>query len=164
MTFKQSASNQNPDPDPTPDPQLRNIAGQATASTSFISDWENINALNDGVDPSSSSDRSGAVYGNWPETGSQWVQYVFNENHTISSCDVYWFKDGQGIDVPASYRIMYWDGAAWQEVANAKGLGTKTNQYNTTTFTPITTNGISIIMDSKGTSSTGILEWKVNGN
>lgn len=164
MTFKQAASNQNPDPDPNPDPQVTNIAGQATASTSFVSDWESINALNDGVDPSSSNDRSGAVYGNWPETGSQWVQYVFNENHTISSCDVYWFKDGQGIDVPSSYRIMYWDGAAWQNVPNAKGLGTKTNQYNTTTFTPITTNGISIIMDSKGSSSTGIIEWKVNGN
>lgn len=159
MTFIQSSSNQNPNPNP----ELTNIAGQATPSASYVSDWETISALNDGIDPASSSDRSGAVYGNWPETGTQWVQYVFPKNYTISSCDLYWFKDGQGIDVPASYSILYWDGNAWQDVKNPKGLGTKTNQYNTTAFTPVSTNGITITMDSKGSSSTGILEWKVYG-
>ena len=159
MTFVQSASNQNPDPDP--EPQFKNIAGLAAATASYVSDWENISALNDGIDPADSNDRSGAVYGNWPETGSQWVQYTFNENHTITGCDVYWFKDGQGIDVPASYYIYYWDGSAWQEIQNPEGLGTKINQYNTTTFTPVNTRAVSIVMDSNGTSSTGILEWKV---
>ena len=60
--------------------QVTNIAGQATASASYVSDWEKISALNDGVDPSSSSDKSGAVYGNWPKTGTQWVQYIFDKN------------------------------------------------------------------------------------
>ena len=82
---------------------------------------------------------------------------------TISSSDVYWFKDGQGIDVPASYRISYWDGQAWQDVKNPKGLGTEINKYNTTTFTPVSTNAIAIQMDSKGSNSTGIIEWKVYG-
>lgn len=157
MTFIQSASSQ------TPDPQFTNIAGQASASASYVSDWEDIRALNDGIEPLNSGDRSGPVYGNWPEKGTQWVQYVFPENHTISSCDIYWFKDGQGIDVPASYQILYWDGTAWQNVKNPKGLGTQINKYNTTTFTPVTTNGIAITMDSKENSSTGILEWKVYG-
>lgn len=160
MTFVQSFSQQDPDPDP----QLKNIAGQATPTTSYVSDWENIRALNDGIDPANSNDRSSIVYGNWPETGSQWVQYNFNEIHTITGCDVYWFRDGQGIDVPASYHIYYWDGSAWQEIQNSKGLGTKINQYNTTTFTPVNTYAISMVMDSNGTSSTGILEWKVYGN
>ncbi|AAK76811.1 M6 family metalloprotease-like protein [Clostridium acetobutylicum] len=140
-----------------------NIAGQATASTSYVSDWESISALNDGKDPTSSNDRSGAVYGNWPKTGSQWIEYQFNKPFTISSCDVYWFKDGQGIDVPASYTILYWDGSAWQYVKNPKGLGTAINKYNTTTFTPVTTNAIAIQMESNGNYSTGILEWKVFG-
>jgi hypothetical protein len=140
-----------------------NIAGQATPSTSYVSDWENISALNDGRDPTSSNDRSSAVYGNWPKTGSQWVEYQFNKQFTISSCDVYWFKDGQGIDVPASYNIVYWDGSAWQYVKNPKGLGTEINKYNTTTFTPVITNAIAIQMNSNGNYSTGILEWKVYG-
>jgi M6 family metalloprotease-like protein len=164
MTFVQASSGTTPTQPTTPDTSKgTNIAGQAAASTSYVSDWEKISALNDGVDPSSSSDRSGAVYGNWPETGTQWVQYTFNKNVTISSCDVYWFKDGQGIDVPASYRISYWDGTAWQDVKNPKGLGTEINKYNTTTFTPVSTNAITIQMDSNGSSSTGILEWKVYG-
>jgi M6 family metalloprotease-like protein len=159
MTFVQSASGST-----TPDtPQLTNIAGQATASASYVSDWEDISALNDGIDPTSSNDRSSTVYGNWPETGQQWVQYNFNQEFTISSSDVYWFKDGQGIDVPASYSIYYWDGYEWKQVNNPTGLGTKTNQYNTTTFTPVKTIAISIVMESKVNYSTGILEWKVYG-
>lgn len=159
MTFVQSASGSTT---PTT-PQLINIAGQATATTSYVSDWESISALNDGIDPSSSDDRSGSVYGNWPETGQQWVQYDFDKEFNISSCDVYWFKDGQGIEVPASYSIYYWDGSEWKLVDNPKGLGTKTNQYNTTTFTPVKTTAISIVMESKANYSTGILEWKVYG-
>lgn len=138
-----------------------NLAGQATASTSYCSTWETTSALNDGVDPTSSADRSSTVYGNWPETGTQWVEYDFNQKYKISSCDVYWFKDGGGIDVPASYKITYWNGSAWVPVANPKGLGVAVDKYNTTKFTSVTTNKIRIEMTSKGTSSTGILEWKL---
>ncbi|WP_160690428.1 M6 family metalloprotease domain-containing protein [Clostridium sp. C2-6-12] len=165
MTFvqgKAGSSTTDPTTDPTKPSTGKNIAGQATPSTSYVSSWESINALNDGIDPTSSNDRSAAVYGNWPETGTQWVQYLFNNNVTISNCQVYWFKDGQGIDVPSSYKISYWDGSAWQEVKNAKGYGTEINKYNTTTFTPVSTNAIAIQMTSNGSSSTGILEWKVS--
>lgn len=159
MTFVQGA-----DGSTTPTtPQLSNIARQATATSSYVSSWENISALNDGIEPSSSGDRSSLVYGNWHETGQQWVQYVFDKEYTISSCDVYWFKDGQGIDVPASYIIYYWDGTEWKQVSNPKGLGTSTNQYNSTTFAPVKAYAISIIMESKANYSTGILEWKVFG-
>ncbi|BCZ45872.1 metalloprotease [Clostridium gelidum] len=158
MTFVQASSGTTPDTSAG-----KNIAGQATASASYVSDWEKISALNDGVNPSSSIDKSSGVYGNWPKTGTQWVQYIFDKNFSISSTDVYWFKDGQGVDVPASYRITYWDGQAWQDVKNPKGLGTEINKYNTTTFTPVSTNAIAIQMDSNGSSSTGIIEWKVNG-
>jgi M6 family metalloprotease-like protein len=171
MTFVQGTSGSSTTPttpttptEPTqPASSDTNIAEQATASASYVSDWEKISALNDGAKPLNSSDKSSGVYGNWPKTDTQWVQYTFDKNVTISSIDVYWFKDGQGIDVPASYRISYWDGQAWQDVKNPKGLGTEINKYNTTTFTPISTNAIAIQMDSNGSSSTGIIEWKVYG-
>ncbi len=143
-------------------PTANNIAPKATASTSYCSSWESISALNDGYDPSSSNDRSHSVYGNWPETGTQWVQYDFSQKYTISQCDIYWFKDGQGIDVPSSYKIQYWSGSKWVNVKNASGLKTAVNQYNTTTFNPVTTKSIRIQMESNG-KSTGILEWKVQG-
>ncbi|WP_143315941.1 DUF6055 domain-containing protein [Clostridium sp. HBUAS56017] len=138
-----------------------NIASKAVVSTSYCSEWENISALNDSFDPINSNDRSHAVYGNWPETGTQWVQYKFDKKYTISQSDVYWFKDNGGIDVPKSYKIQYWNGNKWVDVKNAVGYGTAINQYNTTTFTPVTTNSIRIQVVSNGSASTGILEWKV---
>lgn len=143
-------------------PTTNNIAPKAIASTSYCSSWESISALNDGYDPKSSDDRTHSVYGNWPETGTQWVQYDFSQNYTISQCDIYWFKDGQGIDVPSSYKIQYWNGSKWVNVKNASGLKTAVNQYNTTTFNPVTTKSIRIQMESNE-KSTGILEWTVQG-
>ncbi|MDS0524489.1 M6 family metalloprotease domain-containing protein [Clostridium sp. SHJSY1] len=158
MTFVKSG-NTTPTTDPTT--EKTNIALNSTATTSYCSDWENISALNDGFIPTNSNDRAHAVYGNWPKTDSQWVQYVFDKEYTISSTDVYWFKDGGGIDVPSSYRILYWDGSQWLDVPNAKGLKTLTNKFNTTTFNPINTNAIAIQMESNNSASTGILEWRV---
>lgn len=145
--------------------QLSNVALGATPSTSYCSSWENINALNDGHDPSNSNDRSYLVYGNWDNPGTtQWVQYDFSSNFTISKCDVYWFDDNQGIDLPASCSIQYWNGSAWVNVGNPIGLGVLGNQYNTTTFTAVSTNRIRLNITAKSSYSTGILEWKVWGN
>ena len=52
-----------------------NLALVATSSTSFVSGHETITALNDGATPANSNDKSHGAYGNWPRTGTQWVQY-----------------------------------------------------------------------------------------
>lgn len=171
MTFVQGNSNSGSSTTPTTPTQptnpdtnkSTNIAGQATASSSYTSDWASTTALNDGNNPSNSNDTGAGVYSNYPNVGTQSVQYVFPKNFTISSCDVYWYDNGAGMQVPASYQILYWDGSAWQYAPNQKGLGTEINKYNTTTFDPISTNAIAIQMTSKETSATGILEWKVYG-
>lgn len=148
----------------TPGNQSENIALKGTPSTSFCSSWEDVTAINDGYDPTSSSDRSHKVYGNWDNAGTtQWLEYDFADNYTISSSDVYWFDDNQGIDLPASCSMQYWNGTSWVNISDAKGLGVEGNKYNTTTFSPITTNKIRLNMTAKSGSSTGVLEWKVNG-
>ncbi len=142
-----------------------NIAPLGTPSTSFCSSWESIAALNDGYTPTSSNDRTYAVYGNWDNPGStQWVQYDFSQNATISKCEVYWFDDDEGIDLPASCAIKYWNGTAWVAVSNPSGLGVAGNTFNTTTFTAVTTNRIRLEITAKATYSTGILEWRVWGS
>ncbi|UTR15807.1 hypothetical protein MM221_04300 [Salipaludibacillus sp. LMS25] len=67
---------------------------------------ESINAVNDGYEPLHSNDRRYPVYGNWPETRTQWVQYTFNITYTIVQSDIYWFKDNLGIGAPTSYKIL----------------------------------------------------------
>lgn len=151
---------------PSEDTDVINIASKASVSTSYCSSWESIEALNDGYTPVNSNDRNHKVYGNWPETGTQWVQYNFDNSYIISKCDIYWFKDWfkdwGGIDVPSSYKIKYWDGSAWKTVKKAVGLGTLADTFNTTTFTPVKTNAIRIEMNSNSNgASTGILEWSV---
>lgn len=140
------------------------VAPQGTATTSFVSAWESLAGLNDGYAPTSSNDRGHAVYGNWDNPGTtQWVQYDFSSAKTLSSTAIYWFDDDQGIDLPASYTIQYWNGTAWVNVASPSGLGLLPNQYNTTTFTPVSTTKIRVNVTAKSTFSTGIESWRVFG-
>ncbi|OXM83922.1 hypothetical protein CF651_23185 [Paenibacillus rigui] len=140
------------------------IAPQGTATTSFVSSWESLAGLNDGYAPTSSNDRGHPVYGNWDNPGTtQWVQYDFASARTISSTDIYWFDDDQGIDLPASYTLQYWNGTAWVNVANPSGLGIAANQYNTTTFTPVSTTKFRVNITAKAAYSTGMESWKVYG-
>ncbi|MFD1179431.1 DUF5695 domain-containing protein [Paenibacillus puldeungensis] len=146
---------------------VTDIALLATASTSFVSSWESLAGLNDGYTPLNSNDRGHPVYGNWdnPNT-TQWVQYEWDKSYKIDRVDVYWFDDNQGIDLPASYTIQYWDGSAWVNVSGASGsgYGLLPDQYNTTTFTPVATNKIRLNVVAKPTTSTGIESWKVYGS
>lgn len=147
----------------TPVDTSNNIASKATVSSSYCSSWESNDALNDGYDPTSSEDRAHAVYGNWPETGEQYVQYTFDQNYDISSTAVYWFCDNGGILAPKSCKIQYLDGTQWKNVKNASGCGTSLNTFNITTFDTVTTKAIRLIITSNGNASTGILEWRVFG-
>lgn len=150
--------------DPAATPTPTNIAGQATASTSFVSSWESLAGLNDGYSPTGSNDRGHPVYGNWDNPGTtQWVQYDFAQAKTLSKAEVYWFDDDQGIDLPASCSFQYWNGSAWVNVGSPSGLGVLGNQFNVTTFAPVTTTKIRLNVTAKAGYSSGIEQWRVYG-
>ncbi|HKD86095.1 MAG TPA: beta-L-arabinofuranosidase domain-containing protein [Terriglobales bacterium] len=138
-----------------------NLAKVATPSASFTSGDTKLSALNDGFDPRGSRDRSHGAFGTWPHTAPQWVQYEWSRPVTTDRIDIYWWADGQGVAVPASSKIAYWNGSAFVPVANAKGLGLDANSYNTTTFDTVTTDKLRLEITSDGTHAIGILEWKV---
>lgn len=138
-----------------------NLALIARPSTSFVSGHETLSAINDGFTPAHSDDKSHGAYGNWPRTGTQWVQYEWDKPISTDKIEVYWFDDSRGVRLPKSYRILYWDGNQFVLVPNAKGLGTEKNKFNVTTFSEITTTKIRLELDSQETFSTGILEWRV---
>ena len=138
-----------------------NLAVVATPSSSFISGDTAVTALNDNYSPRSSRDNRRGSYGNWPRTGTQWVQYEWTKPISTKQMDVYWWADGQGVGLPAACRVLYWDGNNFVPVANANGFGVTGNKFNTTTFDEITTTKLRLEMDSNGQLSTGILGWKV---
>lgn len=138
-----------------------NLAVVAKASTSFVSAHETLGALNDGQTPAHSDDKSHGAYGNWPQTGTQWVQYEWSQPIKCNRMDIYWFDDQRGVRLPKACRLKTWDGSAWVAVPNAEGLGLAKNRFNTTNFPELTTTKLRLEFDGAERSSTGILEWRV---
>jgi DUF1680 family protein len=138
-----------------------NLAKVATPSAANASGDTKLSALNDGFDPSSSHDHSHPVFGTWPHTEPQWVQYDWSKPVTTNRVEIYWWVDGQGVGAPASYKVSYWNGSAFVPVVNAKGFGINANTFNSTTFDAVKTDKLRIDIVSDGTHSPGILEWKV---
>lgn len=140
---------------------LVNLATKATASTSFVSSWERLSALNDGFEPANSADKTHTAYGNWSgETlgVTSWVQYDWNVVQMIKSVSVYWFADGGGVLLPTQAYIEYWDGTEWKSGGDIGFEGDKFNSVNV----DFSTSKLRLSM-TNGTVATGILELKVIG-
>ena len=142
-------------------PARANLALVAAASTSYVSGHETITALNDGSSPAHSDDKSAGAYGNWPRTGTQWVQYDWSQPIQTDRIEVYWFDDQRGVRLPVACRLKQWDGTSFVAVPGATGLGLEANRFNVTSFPAVTTTRLRLEFDGQETFSTGLLEWRV---
>jgi hypothetical protein len=145
---------------PQPDP---NLALQATAACSFTSSWESCAAINNGDEPTSSNfgaPNAGNRWGTWPNQGEQWAELQWSSTQTVSRAQVYFFDDGQGIDLPASWRLQSWNGSAYVDVPGSSGYPVAANQYNTVTFTAVSTTRLRVLLQSASGFSVGLLEVK----
>ncbi|WP_327584243.1 discoidin domain-containing protein [Nonomuraea sp. NBC_00507] len=145
---------------PEPNP---NLALQATPSASYTSSWESVAAVNDGIDPPSSNDTVNPRWGCWPETGQQWVDLTWSSARTLNRAEVYFFDDDQGIDMPASWKLQYWNGSAYVDVPGASAYTLTKNAYNNVTFTATSTTRLRVLLTGNGSSSVGLLEVKAYG-
>jgi hypothetical protein len=137
-----------------------NVAPLATASTSYVSPWETIAALNDGYTPANSNDKSHGAYGNWDNPNStQWVQYDWSQTYKVSSIQVYWFNDNGGVLTPTTASAQYWNGSAWVNLGN---VPLATNAFNTLAVNNVNMTRLRVSMLNT-TQSTGLLEWRVLG-
>jgi uncharacterized protein len=82
----------------------------------------------------------------------------------VSSVDVYWFDDtGSGeCRTPASWRVLYKDGAEWKPVEATGAYGIEKDRYNRLAFKPVTTSGLRLEVTLQPQWSAGIQEWKLN--
>lgn len=139
-----------------------NLAKVAKPSALYTSGDTRVSALNDGNVPANSGDAEKGMYGNWPRTDTQWVQYEWSQPVTTNKIDVFWWIDGQGVGAPKACRLLYWTGKAFVPVPNVRGLGIKGDVFNTTTFDKVVTDKLRLEIVSDGTLSTGLLEWQVH--
>ena len=100
-----------------------NLAPWAAASTSFVSGHESLAAINDGFEPGGVNDHRHGAYGNWPQTGTQWVQYEWSRPISTAKIDVYWLDDARGVRLPKACRLLYWDGNAFVPVEACRRAG-----------------------------------------
>ncbi|MEU7835278.1 Ig domain-containing protein [Nonomuraea sp. NPDC049129] len=134
-----------------------NLATSATPSASYTSPWESIAAINDGIDPPSSNDTVNRRWGTWPNTGAQWAELTWPAAQTIRSADVYFFDDNDGVRLPASWKLQYWNGTAYVDIPGT--YPTVLNAYNHVTFTGVNTTKLRVALQS-GQASVGLLEVK----
>ncbi|MGN9845948.1 Ig domain-containing protein [Nonomuraea sp. H19] len=134
-----------------------NVAGSATPSASYTSPWESVAAINDGIDPPSSNDTVNRRWGTWPNTGTQWAELTWPSAQTLRSADVYFFDDGDGVRLPASWKLQYWNGSAYADIPAT--YPTTLNAYNKVTFPPVSTTRLRVALQS-GQASVGLLEVK----
>jgi len=144
-----------------------NLARTATVTTSFVSGWENLLAVNDGVSSTSSMTKpSAGAYGNWNGESFyntyNWVQYEWSKAHKLLSTDVYWWIDNTatpavGISKPTDAYVEYWNGASWIRFGN---IGIVLNRFNSIDLGVITSK---IRLNMVSGAATGIIEWKVTG-
>jgi len=138
-----------------------NLAAVATASSSYVSGDTSVAALNDGYAPRNSRDNRRGSFGNWPRTGTQWVEYDWSQPVSTKQIEVYWWDDNQGVRLPKAGRVKYWNGTDFVEVRSTNGPGVAGDKFNVFTFEEVTTTKLRLEMDGNEKYSTGILEWRV---
>ena len=149
-----------------------NLALDASVSTSYVSSWETLGAVNDGVSSSASMEKPATgAYGSWGNTSEyETITYTWDKKISISKSAIYFWKDNDseevvGIQFPKNYTISYKDGDDWKEVKDASGFGLEADKYNVTSFKPVMTDGLRIQLNKKeaNNSGVGVIEWAVLG-
>lgn len=153
-------------------PLTGNVAPLATATASYTAGWNDVAALNDGLDPAEPGQAQ--IWGTWSgdHPASQWAQYEWARPIRVTSAAVRFWADqpqgsGVGVAPPASWELSWWDDAAqeWAPVPHPSAAGTSTDALNEMTFDPVTTSRLRLTVhaDGDGTrySAVAASEWQV---
>lgn len=160
VSAEQWVSAQKPLPLP---PGATDLALTATASAFATSPWTTTSAINNGIFPIQSSDDNDLTpyWGDWPNTGTHWIELDWTAPVTTSSSEVYFADDGGGLLPPSSWVVQFWNGSSWVNVSSQSGSPAADNTFNDVTFDPVTTTGLRVSMQQTGTASVGVIQWVV---
>jgi DUF1680 family protein len=145
---------------PKPAPSIASASKVTSSARSKLM----VKALNDQYDPADSKDHSGPYLHWWPaKDTTEWVQYDFVGEHTVSESKVYWYDDGPwgGCRIPAAYQVLYKKDGAWIPVKNVTPYVIEKDKYNTVRFEPVTTTALRMEVRLSSDNSSGIHEWIV---
>ena len=128
------------------------------------SDKRRADAINDQLEPKNSIDHTIPYLHWWPRKGTtEWVQYDFKKEETVSQTEVYWFDD-TGIGecrLPKLWRVFYREGDVWKPVEGATPYEVDKDRYSKVSFKPVKTAGLRVEVQLIPDFSAGLYEWKV---
>lgn len=145
---------------PQPAPTIASMS-KVTAS---LKNKKMFGSIKDQYEPASSNDNSFPFMHWWPaKDTTEFVQYDFDKEHTVSESKVYWFDDGPwgGCRIPASYKILYKKDGQWLPVKNTTPYTISKDNFNTLSFEPVTTTALRMEIQLPVDNSAGIHEWTV---
>ncbi|MCD4730609.1 MAG: glycoside hydrolase family 127 protein, partial [Bacteroidales bacterium] len=108
LPYEESAAN------PTLPPT---IASESKVSASYY--YDVITAINDQIIPKNSNDHEIPRLTFWSHKGTtEWIQYDFDKETTISFVHIYWFDDepNGGCRIPKNWKLLYKKEGIWKEV------------------------------------------------
>jgi DUF1680 family protein len=124
--------------------------------TGYNDQNDDLRAVYDGAEPISSADESSLYFRMRPAAGEPaWIEYELRRPTGVSSAQVYFFDDRRFCGLPASWRILYKDGAQWLPVSNRGGYAVQKDQFNVVHFDPVLTGAIRLEIEPKA------IEYKV---
>ncbi len=157
---------------------IRNLAADAKAdgTCDYTRDLGGLKALNDGLEPANSNDRTNdTVWHDWNDrydadkkVQDVWVSYTWDKEVVLDSTDIYYFTDNGGIQMPKEAKLEYLNAdGKWTEVK--ADTSCDADKYNTTELSKIITTALRLTLtpqfmsDGDPAHGVGIIEWKVNG-
>lgn len=145
---------------PKPAPTIASLS----KVTSSLANKRMYSAIKDQYEPADSKDTNYPYMHWWPKNNSsEFVQYDFDKEYTISQSKVYWFDDGPwgGCRIPVDYKLYYKKEGEWVAVNNTTPYAISKDQYNVITFEPVKTTALKMVLQLPKDNSTGIHEWAV---
>jgi hypothetical protein len=122
-------------------------------------------SLNDQYEPKNSRDAGASYLHWWPRKNTtEYVQYDFDREYSISRSSVYWFDDGPsgGCRIPVSWKLLYKAGDRWLPVKVKTADAITKDQYNTISFEPVRTHALKLEVQLPVDHSAGLHEWSVD--
>jgi Beta-L-arabinofuranosidase, GH127 len=134
-------------------------------SASHCFSGDSVDAIQDGMEPASSNDKSFPRLTWWDHRGThEWAQYDFPAAKEVSEVAVYWFDDtGVGqCRLPKSWRLLYQDNGNWKPVTDATAEPVARDRWNHLKFKSIKTTALRLEAELQPQFSGGILEWQLD--
>ena len=122
-------------------------------------------ALNDQMLPESSHDRSIIYYHWWPKNKTtEWVQYDFEKEATVTSSKVYWYDDGPfgGCRIPEGWKLLYKKGNNWIPVKTTTSYNVAKDAFCSVSFEAVKTTALRMEVKLPEEHAAGIMEWSVD--